>query len=131
MQPAAQASDPAHYIRSLQERILKLEKSFAGMVSEEHGREEHLDEVRAALQRDIRSLKEDMKRVELALNAVVSDTTKLVSQFKNSAQQREYTRLKQRVDAWKGEQYITRKEFKNFRTCAHAGQRNQNCNCQS
>jgi len=107
-----EAYDLQSYVANLRDRIGRLEMSFAQIVSGEHIREERLEEAHASMARMVRDLDEELVTVEQRLRAVMAETTKLVGAFKDSGRQREFERLKQRVDLWKGEQYITRKEFK-------------------
>ncbi len=104
--------DLQSYVASLQDRIKRLETGFAQIVSAEHVREERLEEGHASMARLVRDLGEEITAIEQRLRAVMAETTKLVGAFKDSGRRREFERLNQRVEAWKGEQYITRKEFK-------------------
>ncbi len=102
----------ASYLSTLQERIGRLEESFAALVTAQHAREEKLEHEHHALSLLIQDFADDLVKVEKMLQGVKKETLKLITQFKECARRREFDRLQQRVDAWKGEQYITRDEFK-------------------
>ena len=100
------------YLHALQSRLAKVEKEMAGMVSEEHRREDRLEEKRGSLRSETELVRGDIQKVEDNLLRIVRQTEKLVGAFKDAARAPQMNRLSQRVDAWKGEQYVSRKEFK-------------------
>ena len=100
------------YLHTLQGRLAKVETVMAGLVSDEHLREERLEEKRGSLGVEMELARQDIKKVEDELLRIVRQTEKLVGAFKDAARQPQFNRLQQRVDAWKGEQYVSRKEFK-------------------
>ncbi|MBR9692322.1 hypothetical protein GOV07_00135 [Candidatus Woesearchaeota archaeon] len=100
------------YLHSLQGRLAKVEKEMAGLVSKEHQREELLEEKHGSLRSEMELVRQDTQKVEDELLRIVRQTEKLVGAFKDAARAPQMNRLQQRVDAWKGEQYVSRKEFK-------------------
>ncbi len=104
--------DFAPYIASLQDRIKRLEEDFARMITEEHEREERMEEKHALLRRERERFHEEIRTTEKQLMALMKETEQLVHAFKTATRQKEFSRLKQRVEAWKGERFLTRHELK-------------------
>jgi hypothetical protein len=110
--PPGPADDLGQYVESLRTRIAALEQELNRNFQDEHLREERLEQVRAALASEVASVRMEVQRVEERLLRMAKETAKLVQAFRNSARVPQFARLQQRVDMWKGEEYISRDEFK-------------------
>ena len=100
------------YLATLQRRIASLEEGLKRVIAEEQQREERLDLVRSELHASLAQLGDDVRRVEDDLLSVVQQTRSIVHSFKDSARPPEFSRLQQRIEAWKGERAISRDEYK-------------------
>lgn len=109
-------NDLGPYLVTLQRRITGLEEGLKRVIAEEQQREERLDLVRSELHASMTQLGDEVRRVEDDLLSVVQQTRSLIHSFKDSARPPEFSRLQQRIEAWKGERAISRVEFKKLLT---------------
>ena len=104
--------DLANYLEMLRARLASLENELHRAIAEEQQREERLVMVRNELHVAIAGLGADIQTMEDALGETVRQTRSLVHSFRDSARTQEFSRLQQRVEAWGGERFISRDEFK-------------------
>lgn len=100
------------YLEAIQRRLATLENDLKRALGAEVEREERLGLARSGLHAEIAALQADVARTEERLAAIVRETRSIVHSFKDSVRSPEFWRLKQRVDGWRGERYVSRAEFK-------------------
>lgn len=100
------------YIEHLNLRLSNLEEDAKRLIKEFHEKEEHLEQIHGEFTSEITGTREDIRKIESELTHLVKETGKLVQGFKNSTRRTQLENVSQRVDAWKGEQYISRDELK-------------------
>lgn len=107
-----EAGQILQYVHELARRLERIEKELARLLNKEYEQEGKIEERARELQRLGKETDQELSKVEASLQHVVHQTEKLVQAFKNSVRDGEFRRLQQRVDAWRGEEYITRAEFR-------------------
>jgi uncharacterized protein Yka (UPF0111/DUF47 family) len=100
------------YVEQLNSRIGHLEEDAKQLTKQFSEQEEHLDRMHGEFAAEVASTKADIQKIETQLMHIVKETGKLVNGFKNSARRTQLEKTEQRVDAWKGEQYLSKDEYK-------------------
>jgi len=101
-----------NYLSVLQQRLKRLEGTVAELVTAQHLHEVGVENEHRELARLVRSLSSELAEVEHHVESIKKETMRLIGAFRDAARQPQLNRLQQRVDAWKGEQFITRNEFR-------------------
>ena len=104
--------ETASYLATLRQRLAKLEGDANRLFEGEHLREEAITRTHAELLRGRIEFRQEMAMLDERLVLLKRLVIKLVDSVRNSARRPQFGRLQQRVDAWRGEEFINREEFK-------------------
>lgn len=99
------------YLGSVTERIKQMENELYTLNGAEHERTLKLERLQGALQQEVVKLNQDLDDAERELTRYMRQTQRLVGEFRNAMRQQQLENLRDRVDGWKGEEFITRAEF--------------------
>jgi len=110
--PSFSASEIADYLRELSNRLSHLEQESARLLTDEQHRLEGVERLHGELKIESADFEADIRKLDNELADIVRRVQALIAAFKSSARAHEYERLTRRVDAWKGEQFITRDEYR-------------------
>jgi hypothetical protein len=111
-EPGQPRDELMSYLEAIQRRLAILENDLKRALAAEAEREERLGQTRSSLHAEIGTFEAEVARTEERLAAIVRETRSIVHSFKDSVRSPEFSRLKQRVDGWRGERYVSRTELK-------------------
>jgi|GEM_PF-2738392 len=100
------------YVALMQRKIVSLEEETKRMLGELHVQEERMEETRGSIVQQSSAVKQDIALVGARLAATMKETAALVAVFKTVVRKAQFERTRQRVDAFRGEQFISRDELR-------------------
>ncbi len=100
------------YVEQLTRRLGAVEQELTRLGAADTESEERMDRSHAGFRAEAERVREEVRQLDEALGEIAKRTARLVAEFKTAVRAPQLERLRQRVDAWKGEQYITREELK-------------------
>jgi|GEM_PF-3783432 len=109
-----QVKDVEQYTLKISDRINFLEQSSNKALLELVSLTEKQKEFDSFTKSSLDSLKSDLDNIKNNLDLEVKNILKLVDQFKKSLDKAKFASLKQRIDFFKGESFVSRKEFKKW-----------------
>ncbi len=110
--PSSADGEIATYLQELRVRLSRLEQESAKLLTDEQRSFADVERLHHELKVRSADFEADLRKLDAELGVIVRRVQSLVAAFKSSARAREYERLSRRVDAWKGERFITRDEYK-------------------
>lgn len=100
------------YVSLVQRKIVSLEKETKQMLGKLHIQEENMEETRDSITQQSSAVKQDIALVGERLATIMKETAALVAAFKTVVRKAQFERTRQRVDAFRGEQFISRDELR-------------------
>lgn len=99
------------YANSLESRLSKAEQSMKETFSLMHDVVERVDVVHASKKNEFEHATQQLEYVEIKLQELIKRTRLVVSAFQDAVHEKEFSRVESKVNSFKGEQFISRREF--------------------
>lgn len=100
-----------NYTTTIEERFSNIEQKVGLIVKDEEGLNNEREMIKRTVNEELTEFKDELLKMEDEFSNLLKRLNLLVGLFHNSVRYRDMIHIRQRVDAWKGEQFITRKEF--------------------